>query len=89
MRQTAAHARPAPPAEELCRPQAPSPDSTDHRADGFAIAIGRAKSEGVAMRLAVIRSAAESLARRPDGIPDDVLAVAIQRQVWVEEADGV
>jgi DNA primase len=48
----------------------------------------RARRERVISRLAVLKAAADFLARRPDAVPDDVLAVAIQWLVWVEEDDG-
>ena len=38
-------------------------------------------------RLAVLKAAADFLARRPDAVSDDVLTVAIQWLVWVEEDD--
>ena len=48
---------------------------------------GRARREHVISRLAVLKAAADFLARRPDAVPDDVLTVAIQWLVWVEEDD--
>lgn len=38
-------------------------------------------------RLAVLEAAAAFLAHRPDAVPDDVLSVALQWLVWVEEDD--
>jgi hypothetical protein len=67
------------------------PPAREEQAGGApgAPADWRARREQVISRLAVLKAAAGFLARRPDAVPDDVLAVAIQWLVWVEEDDRV
>lgn len=65
----------------------PGAAPTGSERDGSLVAAPLAGRDEVRTRLAVLEAAAAFLAHRSDAVPDDVLSVAIQWLVWVEEDD--
>lgn len=68
-------------------PEQPGATPTGSGRERSLVASSPAGRDAGLTRLAVLKAAAAFLAHRPDAVPDDVLSVAIQWLVWVEEDD--